>query len=112
MRKGHGMSENHAIELLTMDDEGRAVEGMKVPEDRAPAIIYESRDVDDRRRAYVHKFFRYDGNGQPIPDTLVRFLVPDYMLADGFPTPLACRLVAERMGWDQDSRGSRGGGSQ
>jgi hypothetical protein len=96
------MNPSQSIELLTADVDGHAIQGPQYPEDRGGAIYWiGENDPDSRRLAYRHKFFRYDEHRQPMPETLVEFYVPDFMLESGFPGRLALRLVAERMGWDE-----------
>lgn len=86
------------VELLTEDDAGHAVEGLRFPGDLG-VVAYAVWDGDPPRLAYPHKFFRYDEHDRPMPETLVDFLVPSYLLRGGFPTQRACELVVERMGW-------------
>lgn len=89
------------IELLTLDENGHAVEGPLYPRDRG-VIKYMDEDYksDPRTRlAYPHKFFRYDDHGQPIRETLVEFLVPGWMCDGARPGYVALAAVGERMGW-------------
>lgn len=91
-----------AVELLTCDEHGDAIEGPKFPADLGVAKYLDGEDRygDPRQRlAYQHTFFRYDENGQGMPETAVRFLVPSWMLSNGFPNKLALRAVEQRMGW-------------
>jgi hypothetical protein len=88
-----------AIELLSTDENGRAIEGPMYPADRAPAIVWPCEENDDHRHlAYAHTFFRRDEHGEPMPGTVVRFFVPDYLTHEGLPTRLACELVEQWSG--------------
>lgn len=95
------------IELLTMDDDGNPIEGPRFPRDLGVA---EYLDVEagaedhDVKLAYPHKFFRYDENRQPMPETLVEFLVPEHLLENLRPTHSTLALVARRMGWETGGR--------
>jgi len=94
--------DNEMIELLVTDDAGHAIEGPKYPADRGP-VFYRSGTARPPL-AYPHRFFRYDSKGRPMRDTLVRFLVPDHLCDGPSPSPRACELVAERMGWNTPGR--------
>lgn len=90
------------IELLTEDtqaDRTTAVPGPVYPANLGVAKYLDD-DGERQRLAYLHKFFKYDRRGQPIPGTLVRFYVPDYLCRDGQPSRIALELVAQRMGWN------------
>lgn len=89
--------ETLGVELLSHDEDGRAIEGPKYPLDLH--VIKWLDESDNQRLAYVHKFFRRDERGEPVLDSLVRFLVPDYLCDGPSPSRAALRLVAERMGW-------------
>lgn len=92
---------DQAIELLTSDEHGEPVEGMRFPRDLGVAKYLDPGDaLVDTRLAYLHRFFRIDENRQPMPDTLVEFYVPDYFTQNGQPNRSALRLVARKMGWD------------
>lgn len=84
-------------ELLTTDDDGRVVEGPRIPITGA-AAKYRSED-DDVRIAPLYTFFRRDATGAPVPGTEVRFFVPAHLVNDGAPTRRALELVSRRMGW-------------
>jgi hypothetical protein len=96
---------SEAVELLTEDDEGRAVPGRWYP--RARRVRYlpdeplDARPVLERMHvAYPHRFFQRDTRGRPVPGTLVTFLVPDYLCDGVEPSSRAFELVVERMGWN------------
>lgn len=90
------------IEMLSTDDSGRAKEGVKYPRDLGVAK-WVSPDSEEQRLAYPCKFFRRDDHGQPMPETLVEFLVPDYLMDGPNPSRRALLLVEERMGWTAPS---------
>lgn len=95
-------SPNESIELLTTDDDGNVVEGPKFSADLG-AIQYLDHGGEQTGLAYPHKFFKRGEHGTPLPETLVTFLVPDYLCDGSSPSRRALELVAERMGWSADA---------
>lgn len=87
-------------ELLTGDDDGRAVVGPQYPADFGPVVKWLD-DSGEQRHAYLHTFVLRDPEGKAVEETAVRFYVPDFMLNDRLqPNATAMHLVEVRMGWD------------
>lgn len=94
-------ADQNAIELLTEDPEASrpvAIPGPMFPADLGVAKYREG--GEQIGLAYLHKFFKRDERGQPLPGTLVRFYVPEHLCRDGQPSQTALDLVAQRMGWN------------
>lgn len=98
------------VELLTLDPQtGEPIQGQIFPLPARPVQYLESvledwvSGVDppepEIHAAYPCRFFRLDEHRQPMPETVVTFLVPSEMLVRGMPTEAAMRAVSKRMGW-------------
>ena len=99
------MPKRDSVELLTVDPETEhLVPGPKYPRDLGTARYLDSDSDSDYppvRLAYRHRFFRYDEHGQPDPDSVVEFYVPDWLCDGASPSRRCLALVEQRMGWDR-----------
>lgn len=94
------MTDQDVAELLTEDMEASrptAIPGPVYPVDLRVAKYRTG--GENMRVAYLHKFFKRDEHGRGMPETLVRFYVPEHLCHNTQPTRRALELVEQRMGW-------------